>query len=160
MKQSLSLFIAIVISLMLNACSASSDNATKAVVSSPAPSPTENIEQAIIAKNKAAWDAYKDKDVAGIKAYTAEDYESYTQEGPSNLQQDIANKDKLNIEAYKVVEPKVRMATKDVAILRYKWEPKATFEGRQIKPVFVTEVWVNRDGKWQVVSYQETLLKQ
>ena len=130
MKQSLSLFIAIVITLTLSACSASSDNTTKAVASGPAPGPTENIEQEIIANNKAAWEAYKNKDVAGIKAYTAEDYESYSQEGPSNLQQDIANKDKLNIEAYKVVEPKVKMATKDVAILRYKWEPKATFKAR------------------------------
>src|SRR5215813_14127932 len=160
MKQSLSLLIAIVIMLMLSACSASSDNATKAVASSPAPGPTENIEQAIIANNKATWDAYKNKDVAEMKAYTAEDYESYSQVGPSNLQLDIANKDKLNIEAYKVVEPKVKMATKDVAILRYKWEAKATYDGKQLKPVFVTEVWVNREGKWQIVSYQETLLKQ
>src|SRR5262245_12488161 len=128
MKRSLSLFIVIVITLTLSACSSTTENAAKAVAPSPSPSPTENLEQSIIAKSKAAWEAYKNKDVAGMKTYTAGDYESFTQEGPSNLQQDIANKDKLNIESYKVLDPKVKMVTKEVALLSYKWEPKATFD--------------------------------
>ena len=78
--------------------------------------------------------------------------------GPSNLQQDIATIDKLTIESYTIDDPKVSIATKDVAILRYKCDQKGSFDGKPLSSVYATEVWVNRGGKWQIVSYSETPL--
>ena len=115
-----------------------------------------SLDQAIINKSKETWEAYKSKNIAAIKALTAEDYVSYTQAGPSNLQQDIATIEKLTIESYTLDDPKVSMATKDVAILRYKCDLKGSFDGKPFSPVYATEVWVNRGGKWQIVSYSET----
>jgi ketosteroid isomerase-like protein len=115
-----------------------------------------SLDQAIINKSKETWEAYKSKNIAAIKALTAEDYVSYTQGGPSNLQQDIATIEKLTIESYTLDDPKVSMATKDVAILRYKCDLKGSFDGKPFSPVYATEVWVNRGGKWQIVSYSET----
>src|SRR6266496_2322339 len=57
-----------------------------------------SFDQIIISKSKETWEAYKSKNIAAIKALTAEDYVSYTQAGPSNLQQDIATIDKLTID--------------------------------------------------------------
>jgi hypothetical protein len=81
---------------------------------------------------------------------------AYTLAGPSNLQQDIATIDKLTIESYTLDDPKVSKVTKDVAILRYKCDLKGSFDGKPFRPVYATEVWVNRGGKWQIVSYSET----
>jgi hypothetical protein len=116
------------------------------------------LAQKIIEISRATWEGYKNRNVSTIKEYTAEDYASYGSTGPSNLKQDIADiTDKsLSIEAYTIDDPKVTMATKDVAILRYKNELKGTAQGKPLKPAYVTEVWVNRGGKWQIVSYQET----
>jgi len=50
------------------------------------------------------------------------------------------------------------MATNDVAILRYKCNLKGSMEGKKFKPSYATEVWVNRGGKWMIVSYQETII--
>jgi hypothetical protein len=115
-----------------------------------------SLDQMIIGKSRETWEAYKSRNVAAMKALTAEDYASYSQAGPSNLQQDIATIDKLTIESYTLDDPKVSKVTKDVAILRYKCDLKGSFDGKPFRPVYATEVWVNRGGKWQIVSYSET----
>jgi hypothetical protein len=113
-------------------------------------------DQMLIDNSRSTWEAYKSRNVAAMRALTAEDYAAYTQAGPSNLQQDIDTIEKLTIESFTIDEPKVTWATKDVAILRYKCDLKGSFDGKPFKPVYATEVWVNRGGKWRIVSYQET----
>ena len=115
-----------------------------------------SLDQTIISKSKETWEAYKSRNIAAMKALTADDYVSYALSGPSNLQQDIATIDKLTIESYSLDDPKVSKVTKDVAILRYKCDLKGSFDGKPFGPVYATEVWVNRGGKWQIVSYTET----
>jgi len=115
-----------------------------------------SLDEMIISRSKQVWEAYKSRNVAAIKALTGEDYTSNTQAGPSSLQQDIDTIDKLTIESYTLDDPKVSKPTKDVAILRYKCDLKGSFDGKPFKPVYATEVWVNRGGKWQIVSYTET----
>ena len=117
-----------------------------------------SFDQMIISKSKETWEAYKSRNIAAMKALTAEGYGSNALTGPSNLQQDIATIDKLTIEAYTLDDPKVLKVTKDVAILRYKCDLKGSFDGKPLRPIYATEVWVNRGGKWQIVSYSETLV--
>lgn len=115
-----------------------------------------SIDQMIIDKSRENWEAYKSRNVAAIKALVAENFVAYTLMGPSNLQQDIANLEKLTIESYTIDEPKVLMAAKDVAILHYKCDLKGSGDGKPLKPAYVTEVWANRGGKWQQLTYTET----
>ena len=115
-----------------------------------------DFDQMIIKRSKEVWEAYKNRNVAAIKALTGEDYGAFTLAGPSNLQQDIATIDKLTIESYTLDEPKVSKPAKDVAILRYKCDLKGSFEGKPFRAVYATEVWVNRRGKWLIISYSET----
>ena len=115
-----------------------------------------NFDQMIVSKSKEVWEAYKTRNVAAIKALTAPEYASNALTGPSNLQQDVATIDKLTIESYTLDEPKVSRISNDVAILRYKCDLKGSYEGKAFGPVYATEVWVNRGGKWQIVSYTET----
>ena len=113
-------------------------------------------DQMIINNSRATWEAYKSRNIAAMKALTANEYASYMVAGPSNLKQDIDTIDKLTIESYTIDEPKVTWVTKEVAILRYKCNLKGSYDGKQFGPVYATEVWVNRGGKWWIVSYQET----
>ena len=113
-------------------------------------------DQTIIDNSRATWEAYKSRNTAAMKALTAREYASNAVTGPSTLQQDIDTIEKLTIEAYTIDEPKVTWVTKDVAILRYKADLKGSYDGKPFGPAYATEVWVNRGGKWQIVSYQET----
>jgi ketosteroid isomerase-like protein len=115
-----------------------------------------SFDQMIIARSKESWEAYKSKNTAAMKAIVADDFAAFTQIGPSNIQNDIATIDKLTIESYTIDDPKVTKVTKDVAILRYKCDLKGSFDGKPLGPVYATEVWVNRGGKWLQISYTET----
>ncbi len=110
-------------------------------------------DQMLIDNSRSTWEAYKSRNVAAIKALSGEDYVAYTLAGPSNLQQDIDTIEKLTIESYTIDDPKVTWATKDVAILRYKCDLKGSIDGKPFRPVYATDVWVNRGGKWRIVSY-------
>jgi hypothetical protein len=110
----------------------------------------------IVEKSRATWEAYKKRDKAAMAELTAKEYASNSVTGPSTLQQDLDTIDKLTIEAYTIDEPKVTWINKDVAILRYKAQLKGSYDGKPFVPVYATEVWVNRAGKWQIFSYQET----
>jgi hypothetical protein len=113
-------------------------------------------DQMIIDNSRATWEAYKSRNIAAMKALTAKEYASNAVTGPSNLQQDIDTIAKLTIESFTIDEPKVTWVTKDVAILRYKADLKGSYDGKPFGPVHATEVWVNREGKWWIISYQET----
>jgi hypothetical protein len=155
MKNNLSLFTVTLLAA-LGLCMAQTESASESKTKSAG----DVLAQRIIENSRATWEGYKSRNVSTVKKYTAEDYVSYGLTGPSNLQQDIAGlTDKsLTIESYTITDPKVTMATKDVAILRYKADLKGTIQGKPLKPVYATEIWVNRGGKWQIVSYQETPL--
>jgi hypothetical protein len=113
-------------------------------------------DQMLIDNSRATWEAYKSRNIAAMKALTAKEYASNAVTGPSSLQQDIDTIDKLTIESYTIDEPKVTWVTKDVAILRYRADLKGSYDGKPFGPVYATEVWVNRAGKWWIISYQET----
>ena len=120
--------------------------------------PAGHSEQMLVDKSRAVWEAYKGRNTAAMRALTADEYVSHTQAGPSNLKQDIDTIEKLTIEAFTIDDPNVTWVTKDVAILNYKCDLKGSFEGKPFKPVYATEVWVNRGGKWRIISYTETPL--
>jgi Domain of unknown function (DUF4440) len=119
---------------------------------------TSKSDQALVDNSRAVWEAYKNRNVAAMKALTANEYASNALTGPSNLKMDVDTIDKLKIEAFTIDEPRVTWVTKDVAILRYKCNLKGSYDGKPFQPVFATEVWVNRGGKWRIISYQETPL--
>jgi len=156
MRKTLPLFVITLLAVV--SLSAARTGATQKSKSKPATS-----DQMIIEKSRATWEAYKKRDKAAMAALTAKEYASNAVTGPSTLQQDLDTIDKLTIEAYTIDEPQVTWVTKDVAILRYKAQLKGSYDGKPFVPVYATEVWVNRAGKWQIFSYQETpiiVLKQ
>ena len=152
MKTKLSLGLVVLLAAT-TLCIAQTDAASKSKSKQAGGSPSD---QALIDNSRATWEAYKTKNTAAIKALSDENYVAFTMSGPSTLQQDIDTIEKLTIESFTIDDPKVTWATKDVAILRYKCDLKGSFDGKPFKPVYATEVWVNRGGKWRILSFSET----
>jgi hypothetical protein len=60
---------------------------------------------------------------------------------------------KATIESYDKNDLKVRAYGKDIAVTSYLIAAKATFEGVELNRRFcTTNVWVRREGRWQVVA--------
>jgi hypothetical protein len=136
-------------------CFAQTDATSKSKAKPPG---AGHSDQMLVDNSRAVWKAYQSRDTAAMRALTADEYVAHTQEGPSNLKQDIDTIKKLSIEAFTIDDPKVTWVTKDVAILTYKCDLKGSYEAKPFKPVYATEVWVNRGGKWKIISYAESPL--
>ena len=68
--------------------------------------------------------------------------------------------DKAKVERYDKDDLKVR-AYGDTAVTSYRMTAEATFEGTEIKRHFcITNVWMRREGRWQIVARHTANLEQ
>ena len=122
-----------------------------------------SLEQALIAKEKETWEAFKRKDEAAIKGLIADDAYEVDDDGMvSDKAQQIRELSDLTITDYMMEDAKVVMINKDAAIVRYKVMVKGSYKGKSFDPhwAMASAVWANRGGKWQNVLYHETTIKQ
>ena len=68
---------------------------------------------------------------------------------------------KAKIESYDKNDLKVRAYGDDMAVTSYVITAKATFEGMEINRQFcITNVWMRRGGRWQIVARHTANLEQ
>ena len=68
---------------------------------------------------------------------------------------------KAKIESYDKNDLQVRAYGDDVAVTSYVVTAKATFEGIELNRRFcTTNVWMRRDGRWQIVARHTASLEQ
>jgi ketosteroid isomerase-like protein len=99
------------------------------------------------------------KDIDTISLATAEDYIQIDSEG--NMLNRAATLERIRssfaqLQAMPVDDMVVRLYG-DVAILTARATPKGTIDGSEtVAPIRYTRVYVKRDGRWQVVLFQQT----
>lgn len=128
-------------------------NANNATPKTAAPS-----EADLIAKEKAAWDAIKQKDYAAFGNLLASDYVEVTDQGVLDKAGIVADVKDFIPTDLTFSDWKMIPIDNDAAILTYSLTQKGTYKGKEIPPgpYRVAAAWVNRDGKWQAFYYQQT----
>ena len=126
-----------------------------------APAAAGGLQDDLLAREKALWKAWGDKDSKPFLAETVADYVQVVA-GVGM----VAGRDAVaaSIEGHKCVmksfefkDAKLRQPSPDVAILTYVATQDTTCEGQALpSKVFATAVWVRSGGKWLDYSYQET----
>ena len=114
------------------------------------------------AKIKAEWEAIKTKNAKALGPLLTDDYvaveadregERYKWKVLNELQQSL-------VADYTLSFLKVTKLCQEAAFVRYevfiKFPPKSLVP---FEKLLVAEVWVNRDGQWQSMHYQETKVK-
>jgi ketosteroid isomerase-like protein len=98
------------------------------------------------------------RDVDALKRLMTEDHVTIlTYAQSSNTADQLQFLADWKFTEYKMEGLKVKALTKDVALVSYQATIEGTYKGREVpSPARVAEVWMNRDGKWLQVSYQET----
>lgn len=125
-------------------------------------SATESAPPAIteadaIAKEKAIWEAIKNKDYDAFTAMLASDQIEVLPEGVMDKA--------ASVEGVKLFEPsevafsdwKFLAVDKDAFVIAYTVAVKAKFQGKELKPesVRASSAWVYRDKKWLAIYHQE-----
>lgn len=121
----------------------------------------ETIEA--VNKEAAALDqAFERQDVEAVKRLMTPDHVAVTPyyDGVQSVADQLASLPELKYEQTVIGHVAVALIGRDAAMRTFTAELKGSFEGKPIAAdVFVSEIWVKRDGAWQERFYQVTTLK-
>src|SRR5262245_19720275 len=118
-------------------------------------------ESDIIAKEKAAWDTIKKKDWDGFGKTLASDYLEVLDDGVHDKAASVADIKDLDLADVTFADWKMLPINKNVVLITYNATVKGTFKGQAIPPGPYREAsaYVNRNGDWVTIFYQETLAR-
>jgi hypothetical protein len=116
-------------------------------------------EADIIAKEKAAWDAFRKKDADAFGKMVTPDYLEVTDAGTMDKATSIAGMKDFDISDVTFADWKMLPVDKDAAIITYTVTLKGTYKGQAVPPGPYREAsaYVNRNGEWVAIYYQETM---
>ena len=118
-------------------------------------------ESDIIAKEKASWDAIQKKDWDGFGKTLASDYIEILDDGVHDKASALTSIRDFDLSDVTFADWKMLPIDRDAVILTYSATAKAKFKGEAVPPGPYREVaaYVNRNGEWVTVFYQETLAR-
>jgi hypothetical protein len=106
-------------------------------------------KDAIISKEKAAWQAYKDKKPDEFKKLLSPDLVSVYADGIHNLQQELDGMSKTDMKSFDLSDFNVVFPNPNTAIITYKAKIQATSEGKDVSGTYnVGSVWHMANGQW------------
>jgi hypothetical protein len=122
--------------------------------SSAAPS-----EADIIAKEKAAWDAFRKKDADAFGKMMTADYIEVLDSGVMDKATSIAGMKDFEISDVTFADWRLMTIDKDAVIITYSVTVKGSYKGQAVPagPYREASAYVNRNGEWLAIYYQETL---
>ena len=116
-----------------------------------------------IVKAAAALDqAFEAQDTKAVTDLMTPDHVAVTPyyDGPQTVADQVGSLPKLKYEQTIDSKPTVAVLCSDAAARTFKAELNGSFEGKPIaSKVYVSEIWVKRDGAWAEKLYQVTALK-
>src|SRR5438132_3032553 len=118
-------------------------------------------EADIIAKEKASWDAVKKKDWDGFGKMLTADYIEVLDDGIHDKAASLEGVKDLELSDVTFADWKMLTIDKDAVIITYTATVKASYKGQAIPagPYREASAYVNRNGEWLAIYYQETLAR-
>jgi Domain of unknown function (DUF4440) len=113
-------------------------------------------ETAIINTERAAWEAYKNKNGDAFRKMMAADYHGVYAEGIQSLDTEVADMAKADLQEYSLANVKVVFPREDVAVITYKATTKGRFDGQDRSGTYnAGGVYIKRGGIWLGVFHTE-----
>ena len=115
-------------------------------------------EADMIAKEKAAWDAFKRKDADGFKKLLAPEYVEIHDAGVTDGSKVVDDMKDVELSDVTFADWKMTSIDKDLVLLTYTTTQKGTYKGQAFPegPYRNSAAWVNRNGEWLAIYFQET----
>jgi hypothetical protein len=111
---------------------------------------------AITDSEKAAWEAYKNKQADVFKKYLTTDYCGVYAEEIKNVDKEVADMEKTELRDYSFADMKVVFPSADVAVATYKATLQSSSGGQDTSGTYnVASVWIKKGGKWLVIFHSD-----
>ena len=120
--------------------------------------PNNSVEAQIVALEKNAFEAWKNKDRKFFQEHMSEDGQYLDLNGVGGKAQyvkAIIDND-CTVSRYSLDNTKVTMLSKDVALLTYRYAHDVVCGGNpEASPLWASTIYVKRGGKWLIAFHQE-----
>jgi hypothetical protein len=113
-------------------------------------------KEAIIAKEKAAWQAFKDKKADEFKKLLSTDLVTVYADGMHTLQQEVDAMSKTDMKSFDLSDFNVVFPNRKTAIITYKAKIEATSDGKDVSGTYnVGSVWHTVNGQWMGIFHTD-----
>src|SRR5437879_3670468 len=119
---------------------------------------------AIEAKEKAAWQAFKDKKADDFKKVVDKDFLGVYAEGVSNMEKELSDMKKWDMKSFTISDYTAFSDEKDVIVTTYIVKIEGTYDGKDSSGTYNSgSVWKKEKGAWMAIFHtnvkQETAAK-
>ena len=110
-------------------------------------------------KEKAAWQAFKDKNEAEFKKVVDKDIRCVYDTGASNMAKELDAMKKWDMKSFAISDYDIFSDEKDVIVSTYTVKVEGTFDGKDMSGTYnAGSVWKKGEGKWLAIFH--TNIKQ
>src|SRR5436309_15900521 len=112
-------------------------------------------DDALMEKEKAAWQAFKDKKPDDFKKLVSANMMGVYAEGVSDMQKELADMQKWDMKSFAISDYKVTPAGSDTCVTTYKVAIEGTYDGKdQTGTYMAAAVWEKNKGGWQAMFHR------
>jgi hypothetical protein len=112
---------------------------------------------AMEAKEKAAWQAFKDKKADDFKKLVDKDLRAVYAEGISNMQKELDDMKKWDMKSFTISDFDSFSDEPDVIVTTYTVKIEGTFDGKDHSGTFnCGSVWKTEKGMWMAIFHTNT----
>ena len=109
---------------------------------------------AIEAKEKAAWQAFKDKKADDFKKVVDKDIRCVYADGISNLEKELSDMKKWDMKSFTISDFTAFSDEKDVMVATYTVKIEGTIEGKDVSGTYnAGSVWKEENGAWMAIFH-------
>ena len=113
-------------------------------------------KDAIIANEKAAWQAFKDKKADDFKKLVSADMVAVYADGIMNMQAELDAMSKRDMKSFSLSDFKVVMTDADTAMIAYKAKVEISMGGKSESGNYnCGSVWRMKNGAWQAIFHAD-----
>ena len=118
-------------------------------------------EDAMLEKEKAAWQAFKDKDAAAFKKVVDADMIGIYSDGIADMAKELADMQKWDMKSFTISDFKSHSDEKDVAVTNYVVTLEGTYDGKDASGTYYAgSVWKMENGAWLAIFHTNAQKKE
>jgi len=109
---------------------------------------------AIEAKEKEAWQTFKDKNAEGFKKVVDKDFRGAYAEGISDMAKELSDMKKWDMKSFTISDYTAFSDAKDVIVTTYVVKIEGTFDGKDASGTYnAGSVWKQEKGAWMAIFH-------
>ena len=111
-------------------------------------------KDAMMEKEKAAWQAFKDKNAADFKKVVAADFLGVYAEGISDMTKELDDMQKWDMKSFAISDYTAVASGADTMMSTYKVTVEGTYDGKDASGTYnAGSVWKMKNGAWHAIFH-------